>query len=72
VGLLDPVAPPYDALEWKDKPFPERCRTACQAWALEGYGSPPAALLLYGVKVAAYFAAWCFFCSFTPGLGPQT
>jgi len=67
--MLQPVPPPYDALEWEQKPFPEKCRMVCAAWALQGYGSPASALVLYALKVALYVGAWSFFCSFTPGLG---
>jgi hypothetical protein len=41
----------------------------CQAWALQGYGTPLAVYAFYAVKVALYVAGWLFFCSFTPGLG---
>jgi hypothetical protein len=69
LGLLQPIPPPYDALEWEKKPFPEKCRMVCQAWALQGYGSPIGAVVLHAVKVAFYVGVWCFFCRFTPGLG---
>ncbi len=41
----------------------------CEAWALEGYGTPPLAFAFYAVKLAFYLWAWTFFCRFTPGLG---
>src|SRR5262245_9082918 len=69
LDLLRPKLPPYDPLEWVKKPLPERARMVCEAWALEGYGSPLAAYALYGFKVLLYIGAWVFFCSFTPGLG---
>ncbi len=28
MSLLDPVPPPYDALEWDRKPFPEKRRAS--------------------------------------------
>src|SRR5687768_9262729 len=68
MGLLKPTPPPYDPLEWAQKPFPERARMVCQAWALQGYGTPPGAYALYAVKVAIYIAAWALFCTATPGL----
>jgi transmembrane protein DUF3556 len=67
--LLTPTPPPYDALEWEKRPFPEKCRMVCEAWALQGYGSPVGALVLYAVKVAFYIGMWIFFCRFSPGLG---
>ena len=40
MGLLDPTAPPYDPLEWAKKPLAERGRMVCEAWAMQGYGTP--------------------------------
>ena len=67
--FLKPVPPPYDPLEWEKKPFPERSRMVCEAWAMEGYGSPLAVYVVYAVKVALYVGGWAFFCGFTPGMG---
>jgi hypothetical protein len=69
MGFLNPVLPPYDALEWQSKPLPEKIRLACQAWAVQGYGTPTAIYGLYLLKIAFYVGAWVFFCSFSPGLG---
>lgn len=66
---MTPTPPPYDALEWERRPYPEKVRAVCQAWALQGYGSPIGAILIYALKVAGYIAAWGAFCSFTPGFG---
>jgi hypothetical protein len=41
----------------------------CQAWALQGYGSPLAVYGAYGVKVLAYVGGWLLFVSLTPGMG---
>ncbi|MEO0326201.1 MAG: DUF3556 domain-containing protein, partial [Myxococcota bacterium] len=68
MGLLDPTPPPYDALEWAGKPFADKARLVCQSWALQGYGSPPTVLVLYGLKVFFYLWAWAAFVGFTPGL----
>jgi len=68
-NLLAPTAPPYDPLEWEKKPFPEKCRMVCEAWALQGYGSPTSALVLYALKIVFYVGMWSVFCGFTPGLG---
>ena len=67
--FLSPVAPPYDPLEWAGKPFPEKSRMACMAWAMQGYGTPPAVYAVYVLKLLFYVGGWVFFCSFTPGLG---
>jgi hypothetical protein len=66
--LLAPVPPPYDALAWEKKPFAEKSRMVCQAWALQGYGTPPAVYAVYGLKVLIYAGAWALFCSATPGM----
>ncbi len=68
--MLQPKLPPYDIREWKAKPFPVRMRMICEAWATQGYGTPPAIYTVYIFKIALlYVGGWCFFCSFTPGLG---
>ncbi|HWN67128.1 MAG TPA: DUF3556 domain-containing protein [Haliangium sp.] len=67
--LLQPAPPPYDPLDWARRPFAERGRMACEAWALQGYGTPMGVYALYAAKVAFYVGMWSFFCGFTPGLG---
>jgi len=69
MSLLDPVPPPYDALEWDAKPFPEKSRMVCRSWALQGYGTPIAAFGLYALKIALYVGGWILWCRTTPGLG---
>jgi hypothetical protein len=69
VNILRPIPPPYDALEWQKKPFPEKSRLVCQAWAIQGYGTPAGVYGFYLAKIAVYVGIWLFFCSFSPGLG---
>jgi len=69
VSLLRPLAVPYDPLTWVKTPFPERARMVCEAWALQGYGSPLAIYALHVIKIALYIGGWIAFCGFTPGLG---
>lgn len=69
MGLLHPTLPPYDPLQWVALPLPERGRMVCQSWALQGYGSPLAAYVLYALKVVFFIGAWVFFCGFSPTLG---
>ena len=69
MGFLDPIKPPYDALEWAQQPFDERSKMVCAAWALQGYGTPLAVYAVYAFKVLFYVGGWWLFCSFTPGLG---
>lgn len=73
MGLLDPTPPPYDALEWAQKPFSERAKMVCAAWALQGYGSPLGVYVAYLAKIALYVAVWVAFCGTSPELGgPRT
>ena len=68
--MFDPIPPPYDVATWRTRPFHERMREICVAWATHGYGVPPGIYLLYVFKIMVlYVGGWCFFCSFTPGLG---
>jgi len=67
--FLKPVPPPYDPLEWVKKPFAERSRMVCCAWAMQGYGAPLAVYLVYALKVLLYVGGWVFFCGFSPGMG---
>jgi hypothetical protein len=67
--LVRPQPPPYDPLDWDRRPFPEKSRMVCAAWAVQGYGTPLVVHAVYALKVAFYVAGWAFFCRFTPGLG---
>lgn len=69
MGLLDPAPTPYDPLEWDRAPFPDKARMVCQAWALQGYGTPVAAFCLYALKIGLYVGVWVLLCGATPGLG---
>jgi len=69
MALPKPLLPPYDLREWRKESPSRRLQMVCQAWATQGYGTPAAIYLVYLLKLAAYAAGWCFFCSFTPGLG---
>ena len=67
--LLQPAPPPYDPLEWVKLPFEERGRKVCQAWAVQGYGTPPATYVVYLLKIVFYVAMWSWFCGFSPSPG---
>ena len=69
MSLLHPIMPPYDIGEWEKKPWPERVKMICQAWATQGYGTPWPIYIVYIVKIAFYIGMWLFFCSITPSLG---
>ena len=69
MSLLQPTPAPYDPLDWVKKPFTERARMVCEAWALQGYGTPPAIYVVHVLKIALYIGAWLVFCGRSPGLG---
>src|SRR5207253_9067071 len=58
-----------DPIEWAKKPFAEKSRMVCSAWAMQGYGTPIAVYLVYALKVLLYIGGWVFFCGFSPGMG---
>lgn len=41
----------------------------CEAWAMQGYGTPLPVFVLYALKVGLYVAAWVGFCALSPSLG---
>lgn len=65
MNLISPKIPSYDPLESRKLPFAEKARLVCQAWALEGYGSPLSAYLFYLLKIGLYIWGWAAFCSFS-------
>ena len=67
--FVKPILPPYDPLEWAEKPFGEKSRMVCDAWAMQGYGTPLGVYAVYALKVVLYIGGWMFFCGFTPGMG---
>jgi hypothetical protein len=69
MGLLDPTPPPYDPIAWQQRPLDERGRMVCEAWAAQGYGTPPGVFAFYAAKLALYLGAWVFFCGLSPSLG---
>lgn len=58
---------PYDPMEWITKPFTERARLACQAWATQGYAAPVGIYLVYIFKVFFYVGMFFLICWLTPG-----
>jgi len=41
----------------------------CEAWAMQGYGTPPGVFAAYAIKVALYVGGWIAFCQTSPELG---
>lgn len=67
--FLAPTPPPYDPIAWVRLPFRARARAVCEAWALQGYGTPLGAYAFYGVKLALYVGGWLACCALSPTLG---
>lgn len=67
--LLAPKPPPYDPETWSKLPLETRGRMVCEAWALDGYGTPTFAYAFYAVKMALYVGGFLFFAWLTPSLG---
>jgi hypothetical protein len=69
MGFLAPTPPPYDPIAWSKLPFAERARMVCEAWAMQGYGTPLAVFLVYAVKIALFVGGWVVACRFSAGSG---
>jgi hypothetical protein len=41
----------------------------CEAWAMQGYGTPMAVFLVYAVKIALFVGGWVVACRFSAGHG---
>jgi Transmembrane protein of unknown function (DUF3556) len=41
----------------------------CEAWALQGYGTPLGVFIAYALKVVMYVGVWLLFCKASPMLG---
>ena len=66
---LAPKMPDFDLQEWSEKPYQERLRMMCRAWALDGFGVPAPIYVFYVLKMALYVLGWAFFVSLGPHLG---
>ena len=69
MNLLNPLPLPFDYDDWKKRPFPQRVKMLCQAWAIQGYGAPPSAYLFYILKIGLFIWLWLFFASRSAELG---
>ena len=67
--ILAPKPLPFDFENWKQKPFAERVKMLCIAWATQGYGAPFSTYVFYIVKIGFYVGMWMFFCTFSTDLG---
>lgn len=66
VKLVSPSVPEFDLRDWARRPERERVRMMCESWALEGFGAPLAAYLLYVLKIVAYVWVWVLFVARDP------
>ena len=65
-----PDLPPYDIHMLRAQPFPERLRLICRNWVFGHAATPVGVYAGYVLKIVLLFiGGWCFFCSFTPGMG---
>ncbi len=69
LSFLQPKPLPFSYEDWKAKPFHERVKMLCIAWATQGYGAPIAVYSFYLLKMMFYVSMWGFFCSFHSELG---
>lgn len=73
MGFISPSPPPFELEEWRGRPYLSRLKANVQDWALNGFGSPYAVYLLYGVKLVIYtVGAFALISAATPGLGGLT
>ncbi len=63
-----PMPLPYSLTEAQAWPFQKRVQHACQAWALQGYGTPALLLVYYVLKNVIALTAWFFFAGFSTQL----
>lgn len=67
MNLPKPLAPPYDIRDWRRKPFAQRLRMVCLAWAMQGYGTPWPIYVVYLLKVGAYVGGFWLFGALSAG-----
>ena len=62
--------PPSDLRTLRAASFPDRLRMLCWTWVLQVNPTPSIVYLGYVLKILIFYVGlWCFFCSFTPGMG---
>jgi hypothetical protein len=69
MSLVHPTPPPFDPVQWRQRPLAERGQMVCESWAMQGYGTPAAIFAVYALKLVLYIAGWAFFCGLSPSLG---
>jgi hypothetical protein len=58
VGLVRPTPASFDVATWRDLPFGERVRVACEDWAAHGFGAPATTYAFYLAKIVLYVGVW--------------
>lgn len=69
MGFIKPSLPEVDFEEWARQPHARRIRPAMQHWVENGFGTPRAIYVLYGVKCALYVLIAAAVIAATPGIG---
>ncbi len=67
--LPQPAPLPFDMADWQKRPFHERVKMLCQAWAVQGYGAPWPIYLFYVLKGAVCIWLWFLACGYSAQLG---
>jgi hypothetical protein len=69
MGFTAPTEPEFDIEDWADRPYPDRVRMMCDAWAMQGFGAPGVAYLFYVAKIVFYIGGFLVFALLTDGVG---
>jgi hypothetical protein len=69
MGFIAPSTPSFDVDDWSRRPYAERLRLMCDAWAQQGFGAPGVAYVFYVLKIAIYIGGFLFFATRAPGVG---
>jgi hypothetical protein len=70
MGFIQPTPPPFEYVDWKQRPHLERIKVLAQDWAINGFGTPTFVYLLYIIKLVIYAGGGLLLISATTaGLG---
>ncbi|MCB1026418.1 MAG: DUF3556 domain-containing protein [Microthrixaceae bacterium] len=69
MGFTSPTEPEFEIEDWAGRPYPERVRMMCDAWAMQGFGAPGVAYLFYILKIGLYIGGFLAFAVTTEGGG---
>lgn len=69
MGFTTPTEPDFDIEAWAGRPYAERVRMMCDAWAMQGFGAPGVAYVFYIAKIVLYIGGFLVFAVTTEGIG---